>query len=1249
MAKTIEINGTPLTEPVLEDGTYTASKVTTDVTTEASGMIMVTKATVVIKDGQATAIVTMKGTGADRFYVSDTATADTIVSEAIAEENKEVGGEFGKLLGGLKLEGESAYSFWPVPITLGEPKIYAARSASHFSKQDIPAEQYYYVHDFQIDAKDLVKVSNSTDLPITEQQEAQRYLNQFFLDGKVVTPATAASVKGKNDKVTVPYYTADGTKISSFIFKMAESDKFRSGWFVDSSILNSTYFSSSNLKKIRYPEGSNGKVTFNPKATYRDEGMTFTATLKIYPKDTEYNQYDADGVYYSNEPLAEQTFSFTIEPLPGDRNVTIIVKDAVSGEEITNAVVAVTKDPVEEGAEPAVIEKNEDGKYTLSVPGTYTVKARAEGYQVPGTEDTEYVLSGYQPKKDNETLTATLIKNEESKRTITFSFKDQMGETVVNPTVKVYPWKDKKSVVTPEADGSYKLYHGVTYGYTVTAEGYEETTKSFTPSKDETIEGLVNKYLSEQRFTFKVYDNKTNETLEGVDLVVKYGPTTADEKTYAVAQPDENGVYTIPIDNRVIAYGHKIGYQDDSLGVWSLGFDPQKDCSFGLKPYPALDVDKTQAGMMKPADKAYLISENTVLLPMQNDSFSAIFVGDGRNVDETKVIALSDENTFTFNVDEFEKEFTVAFKSKKNGNWLNKKITVSKEESKFIIVDYKADYSAVETAKAKVPEDLSIYTDVTKKAVEDAVAGVVEGKNSVEQAAVDAMVQAIEDAVKALKVDKFEYSGTTVQFIKRDGEAFGMWSAMEGSTFTYSDDKIHISIIPSNTKKTYSWMHWGGTNEELTKDVTLTEDGKIELEVDTDMCGWAVPVAPIKTKDDTATTSSQYYLAIPALENFTTLADYTAVDAALEDVPEDLSIYTEETAAEVTAAVNAVVRDKKAVEQAAVDAMAKAINDAVAGLEKKPADYTAVNEAKAKVPTDLSIYTDATKKAVEDALAGVVEGKKIDEQAAVDAMAKAIEDAVAGLEKKPADYSKVEAAKAKVPSDLSIYTDATKKAIEDALAGVEEGKKIDEQAAVDAMAKAINDAVAGLEKKPADYSKVEAAKAKVPSDLSIYTDATKKAIEDALAGVVEGKKIDEQAAVDAMAKAIEDAVAGLEKKPVPTPTPAPTPSTSDNSVDNGNSVVADNTAISASSTTPSDSSSAPADNTISINNNSSDKGNTAVKDAAEGGEEEEAIDDDTAPLASGSESGFPWWIVAVAAVAIVLFILLLKRKKNEEE
>ena len=100
-------------------------------------------------------------------------------------------------------------------------------------------------------------------------------------------------------------------------------------------------------------------------------------------------------------------------------------------------------------------------------------------------------------------------------------------------------------------------------------------------------------------------------------------------------------------------------------------------------------------------------------------------------------------------------------------------------------------------------------------------------------------------------------------------------------------------------------------------------------------------------------------------------------------------------------AVNAVVRGKNITEQAEVDAMAKAIGDAIAALEYKDADYSKVDAAIAKAEAlNKNEYKDFTK--VEEAVNAVVRGKNITEQTEVDAMAKAIEDAIAALERKPA-------------------------------------------------------------------------------------------------------------------------------------------------------------------------------------------------------------------------------------------------------
>ena len=62
-----------------------------------------------------------------------------------------------------------------------------------------------------------------------------------------------------------------------------------------------------------------------------------------------------------------------------------------------------------------------------------------------------------------------------------------------------------------------------------------------------------------------------------------------------------------------------------------------------------------------------------------------------------------------------------------------------------------ADYSAVETAMAAIPTDLTVYTDESVAALNTAVDGVVRGKAFVSQANVNAMAQAIQDAIAALQ------------------------------------------------------------------------------------------------------------------------------------------------------------------------------------------------------------------------------------------------------------------------------------------------------------------------------------------------------------------------------------------------------------------------------------------------------------------------------------------------------------------
>ena len=259
-------------------------------------------------------------------------------------------------------------------------------------------------------------------------------------------------------------------------------------------------------------------------------------------------------------------------------------------------------------------------------------------------------------------------------------------------------------------------------------------------------------------------------------------------------------------------------------------------------------------------------------------------------------------------------------------------------------------------------------------------------------------------------------------------------------------------------------------------------------------------------------------------------ADYTKVDEAItkanalnKDDYKDFSA--------VDSAVNAVVRDKNITEQSEVDKMAKAIEDAIAALQYKEADYTKVDEAIAKANAlNKDDYKDFS--AVESAINAVVRDKNITEQSEVDAMAKAIEDAIAALQYKGADYTKVDEAIAKANAlNKDNFKDFS--GVEAAVNAVVRDKNFTEQSEVDKMAKAIEDAIAALQYKDADYTKVDEAIAKANAlKKDEYKDFS--GVEAAVNAVVRGKNITEQSEVDEMAKAIEDAIAALEKKPAST-------------------------------------------------------------------------------------------------------------------
>ena len=322
-----------------------------------------------------------------------------------------------------------------------------------------------------------------------------------------------------------------------------------------------------------------------------------------------------------------------------------------------------------------------------------------------------------------------------------------------------------------------------------------------------------------------------------------------------------------------------------------------------------------------------------------------------------------------------------------------------------------ADYSAVEAAMAAIPTDLTVYTDESVAALNTAVDGVVRGKAFVSQANVNAMAQAIEDAIAALQYKDADYT------------------------------KVDAAIAKANALNKDNYKGFSAVEtavNAVVRDKNITEQSEVD--------------AMAKAIED----------AIAALQYKD--ADYTKVDAAIAKA-NALNKNDYKDFSGVEAAVKAVVRDKNITEQSKVDAMAKAIEDAIAALQYKDADYTKVDAAIAKANAlKKDNYKDFS--AVETAVKAVIRDKNITEQSEVDAMAKAIEDTIAALQYKDADYTKVDAAIAKANAlKKDDYKDFS--GVETAVKAVARGKNITEQSEVDKMAKAIEDAIAALEKKPA--------------------------------------------------------------------------------------------------------------------------------------------------------------------------------------
>ena len=216
-----------------------------------------------------------------------------------------------------------------------------------------------------------------------------------------------------------------------------------------------------------------------------------------------------------------------------------------------------------------------------------------------------------------------------------------------------------------------------------------------------------------------------------------------------------------------------------------------------------------------------------------------------------------------------------------------------------------ADYSAVEAAMAAIPTDLTVYTDESVAALNTAVDGVVRGKALASQANVNAMAQAIENAIVALKY--------------------------KGANYT----KVDAAIDKANALKKEDYKDFSGVEAAVN---AVVRDKNITDQSEVDAMAQAIEdaIAALQYKD----------------------ADYTKVDAAIAKANAlNKDNYKDFSAVET--AVNAVARGKNITEQGEVDAMAKAIEDALAALQYKDADKTTPAPAATATPAPAATATPA--------------------------------------------------------------------------------------------------------------------------------------------------------------------------------------------------------------------------------------------------------------------------------------------------
>ncbi|MCL2164348.1 MAG: hypothetical protein FWH55_08160, partial [Oscillospiraceae bacterium] len=445
----------------------------------------------------------------------------------------------------------------------------------------------------------------------------------------------------------------------------------------------------------------------------------------------------------------------------------------------------------------------------------------------------------------------------------------------------------------------------------------------------------------------------------------------------------------------------------------------------------------------------------------------------------------------------------------------------------------KADYSAVEAAIAAANAlNKNLYVDFS--GVDAAIAAVVYGLGSGDQAIIDGYASAINAAIAALVYKGADYSTVEAAISAANALSKNLYVDFSGVDAAIAAVKYGLGVGDQAIVDGYAnainaamaALVYKGANYSVVE-TAIAAANALNKNLYVDFSGVDAAIAAVKYGlgvGDQAIVNGYagaINAAIAALVYKE--ANYSTVEAALAATKAlNKNLYVDFSG--VDAAIAAVKYGLGVGDQAIVDGYARAINAAMAALIYKGADYSTVEVAIAAANAlNKNLYVDFN--SVDAAIAAVVYGLGIGDQAIVDGYANAINAAIAALVYKGANYLPVEAAIAAAKAlNKNLYVDFS--GVDAAIAAVVYGLSAGDQAIVDGYARAINAAMAALVYKGANYSAVEAAIAAAKAlNKNLYVDFS--GVDTAIAAVVFGLGVGDQAIVDGYANAINSAIAAL--------------------------------------------------------------------------------------------------------------------------